>query len=51
MRRLQGILLIVVKATALGAMPIFARLAYDSGANAVSLRHTHFVICDVADQE
>ncbi len=44
MKRLLGLLLIVVSAISFGAMPIFARLAYESGADPVTVLFLRFAI-------
>lgn len=44
MHRLLGILLVVVSAASFGAMPIFARLAYASGAGLITVLFLRFTI-------
>lgn len=47
MDRLLGALLIVISAVSFGAMPIFARLAYDAGANPTTVLFLRFIIASV----
>ncbi len=47
MRRISGMLLVVISAASFGTMSIFARLAYDSGADPISVLFLRFGIATV----
>jgi len=47
MNRLYGVFLVVVSAVSFGAMPIFARVAYGSGANPITVLFLRFTIAAI----
>ena len=47
MGHLLGVFLIVVSAVSFGAMPIFACLAYDAGANPITVLFLRFIIASI----